>query len=71
MTAWVPVMSHDFFKEKNHKIANNSTTTKGIEKNNHRLRNLRILEIFGVCLTKFRNNKILLNEISHISHITD
>ncbi len=31
----------------------------------HRFGNLRLLEFFDVCLTKFDNNQILLNKISH------
>jgi len=50
---------------KNHKIANNTTTSIAREKNKHRFEILRILEIFDACLTKFKNNQILLNKISH------
>jgi hypothetical protein len=54
-----------FYLIKNHKIANNSTTTKAREKLSTDLEDFRVLEFFDVCLTKFKNNKILLNKISH------
>jgi hypothetical protein len=44
---------------KNHKIANNSTTTKAREKNKRIFGILRILEIFDACLTQFKNNQNL------------
>jgi len=49
---------------KNHKIVNNSTTTKAIEKISKDLKSVK-LEVFDVCLTKFKNSQILLNNISH------
>jgi len=47
-----------------HKIAKNSTTTKAREKiiTDYYPKNL---SFFGVYLTKFKNNQILLNKISH------
>jgi len=47
---------------KNPKIVHNSTTTKASEKISTYLESL---EFFDVCLTKFKNNQILLNKISH------
>jgi hypothetical protein len=35
------------------------------KKNKHRFGIHRILDIFNVFLTKFKNNQILLNEVSH------
>jgi len=54
----------NFYLVKNHRIANNSTTTKAREKIR---RGLESLEFFDVCLTKFKNNQILPNKISHRS----
>ncbi len=42
---------------KNHKIVNNSTTTKAIEKISKDLKSVK-LEVFDVCLTKFKNSQI-------------
>ncbi len=47
---------------KNHKIAKNSTTTQAREKISTELESL---EFLNVCLTKFKNNQILYNKISH------
>ncbi len=52
----------NFYLVKNHKIANNSTTTKAIEKISTYLESLKI---FDTRFTKFENNKLLLNKISH------
>jgi hypothetical protein len=65
VATWVPDMFGNFYLVKNHKIAHNSTTTKAGEKNKYMFGILRILEMFGVCSTKFKNYEILLNEISH------
>jgi hypothetical protein len=52
-------MSLSFQVVKNHKISNNLATTDGRE-------NLIVyVESFDVCLTKFKNNQISLNKISH------
>jgi hypothetical protein len=51
----------NFYLVKNHKIANNSATTK-LEKKISTY--LESLEFFDVCLTKMENNQILLNKIS-------
>jgi hypothetical protein len=50
---------------KNNKIAKNSTTTKASEKISGDLEILGFQLIFDICLTKFKNNQILLNKISH------
>jgi hypothetical protein len=63
MAAWVPNMSCNFYFLKNHKIADNSTTTKAKEKI------VRIWNIYNFrkesdeYLTEFKNNKFLLNKI--------
>ncbi len=48
--------------KKNHKIDNKSTTNDARE-NKNRLAIFRILEMFDVCLTNFKNNQILLDKI--------
>ncbi len=70
MAAWVSDMFCNFYLMKNHKIAINSTTAKARGKNKHLFGILGILEFFDVCLTKFKNNQILLNKISHIFLLT-
>ncbi len=50
---------------KNHKIANNSATTEARVKINTNLESLGFYKTFYVCLTKLKNNQILLNKISH------
>ncbi len=60
-TRW-PDMFCNFYLVKYHKNTKNSTTTKGREKISA---DLESLELFDVCLTKFKNNQILLNKISH------
>jgi hypothetical protein len=62
VAAWVSAMFCNFCLVKNHKIADNSTTTKAGEKITTYLESL---EFFDVCLTKFKNHQILLNKISH------
>jgi hypothetical protein len=59
VAALVPDMSCYFYVMKNHKIANNSTTTEAREKISTYLKSLEFLKIFDVHLTKF---EILLNE---------
>ncbi len=54
----------NFHLEKNHNFDKKSTTPKAREKIKHRIRILRILEKNDVCLSKFKNNQILLNKIS-------
>jgi hypothetical protein len=49
---------------KNHKITNNSTTTKAGEKISTDLEPLELQKFFDACLTKVKNNQILLNKIS-------
>jgi len=55
----------NFYLVKNHKIAQNSTTTKAREKTSTDLESLEFYKFFDVCLTKFKNNKILLNKVSN------
>jgi hypothetical protein len=50
------------FKVKNYKNAKNAKTTKAREKISTYLESL---EFFDVCLSKFKNNQILLIKISH------
>jgi hypothetical protein len=45
VASWVKDMVRNFYLVKNHKIANNSTTTKAREKSKHRFGILRISEI--------------------------
>ncbi len=45
-------------------------TTKAIEKISSDLESLEVQAFFDVCLTKFKNNQILLNKISHIFLLT-
>jgi hypothetical protein len=61
VAAWVLDMLCNFYLMKNHKIAKNSTTTKGIGKIST---DLESLEFFNVCLTKFKNNQILLIKLT-------
>ncbi len=47
---------------KNHKIANNSTTTEAREKISKYLKSLEFSKKFDVHLTKFENYQMLLNK---------
>ncbi len=58
MAAWVPGLVCNFY----HGVVNNSTTT---EPRGTISTDLEFLEFFDICLTKFKNNQILLNNISH------
>ncbi len=53
------------FLAKNHQIAKNSTITKAMEKISTDYRSIEFWEFLYACLTKFKNNQILLNKISH------
>jgi hypothetical protein len=55
VAALVPDMCCKCYSVKNHKIDKNSTTTKA-RKNKQVFEIIRILELFDVCLTKFKNN---------------
>jgi hypothetical protein len=57
----VPDMFGNFYLVKNHKIVKISTTACGREKISEDLESLEVWRIFD----KFKNNKILLNKISH------
>jgi hypothetical protein len=59
------IMFCNFYLVKNHKIANNSTTTKAREETKADLESLEFFKLFNACLTKSRNNVILLNNISY------
>ncbi len=50
---------------KNHRIANNSTDAVAREKINTDLESFELSNFVDACLTKFENNQILLNKISH------
>ncbi len=58
-------MCCNFYLAKNHKIAENLRTTYAIEKINTDLESLKFLIFFDMYLTKFKNNQILPNKISH------
>jgi hypothetical protein len=63
--ALFPDMFCNFYSVKNHTIAKNSTTTKAREKISTVLESLEFYNFLDVCLTKFKNNQIFLNKISH------
>ncbi len=65
MAAWLTDMFYNFQLVKNHKIAENSAITKAREKLSTDLESLEFYKFFDVCFTKFKNNEILLNIISH------
>ncbi len=65
MAAWFPDMFCNFYLVKNGKIAKNSTITKAREKISSDLESLEFLKHFDACLTKLKNNQILLHKISH------
>jgi hypothetical protein len=50
---------------KNHKITNNSGATEAREKISTNLESSEFETCFDVCLTKLKNNQILLNKIVH------
>ncbi len=50
----------NFYLVKNHKIANNSTTTEAREKVRKDLESLEFYKFADVGFTKFKNNHILL-----------
>ncbi len=56
LAAFFPYMFSNFYSVKNHKIANNSTTTKAIEKISTDFESLELWIFFDVFLTKFKNN---------------
>jgi hypothetical protein len=61
----VSTTSCNFSKVKNHKIDKCSTTIKAREKRGTYLESLEFYNFFDACWTKFRNNQIKLNKISH------
>jgi hypothetical protein len=65
-----PAMFCGFYLVKNLKIVINSTTTKAREKIDTDLESLEFYNFFDVCLTKSKNNQILLIEISRIFLLT-
>jgi hypothetical protein len=71
VAAWVPVVSCDFYLEKNHKIADNSMTFKRREKISTDLESVEFYKCFDVSLDKFENNQILLYKISHRFLVTN
>jgi hypothetical protein len=65
VAALVPDMFHNFYLVKNHKIANNSSTTEARAKLSTDLESFEFQKFFEVCLTKFENYQILINKIIH------
>jgi hypothetical protein len=65
VSAWVSNIFLNFYLVKNHKIANNSTTTKARKKLSTDLESLESQKCFDVCLTIIKNRQILLDKISH------
>jgi hypothetical protein len=65
VAAWASDMLCNFYAVKNHKIALNSTTNKAGEKISTDLETLEFQKFFDSRLTKFKNNYILLDKISH------
>jgi hypothetical protein len=61
VAAWFPDMFCNFYLVKNNKIAENSTTTKAREKISTDL----VLEFFYACLTRFKDDQILLYKSSN------
>ncbi len=54
-----------FLFTKSHKIVKILKTTKAREKIRTYLESLEFLKFFDVCLTKFKNNPIFINKITH------
>jgi hypothetical protein len=69
VAAWVSYMFYNFYLMKNHKIAHNSTTTTA-RKTKHKFGILKILEIFEIYFTYFKNSQILLSKISQTFLVT-
>jgi len=69
VAAWFPDMFCNFYLVKNHKFAKNSTTIKAGEKIGTGLESLEFYNNFDICLTKFKNNQILLNKISQAIYL--
>ncbi len=70
MAAWDSDMFCNFYLVKNHKIANNSTTSKAGEKISTYLESLEFHKFSDVCFTEFKNNQILINKISDRFQLT-
>jgi hypothetical protein len=64
VAAWVPDLVCDFYLMKNHKFADNVTTTKAGEKISTDLASLELFKYIDVGLATFENNQILRNKIS-------
>jgi hypothetical protein len=60
VAAWFPDMFCNFYLVKNHKVPKNLTATKAREKISSYLESLEFSKKFDVCLTRFKNNQILL-----------
>ncbi len=71
MAALVPDMFCNIYLVKNHKIANNSATTKATEKIGTYLDSLEVLKSFDMCLTKFEIYQFLHSKISHRFLVTN
>jgi hypothetical protein len=65
VAAVFPDMVCNFYFVKNKKIGKNSTTTKAREKISTDFESLEFSNVFYVCLTKFKNKKKLLHNITH------
>ncbi len=55
----------NFYLVKNHKIENNSMTTKAGEKISTYSESLEFYKLFGIHFPKFKCNQFLLNKSSH------
>ncbi len=65
VAAWFPDMFCNFYLVKNHKITKTQQPLKLEKKISTYLESLEFQKFFDVCQTKFNNNIILLNKISH------
>jgi hypothetical protein len=65
VAAWAPDVFLQLLLTENHKIVKNSTPTKDREKISTYLESLECFRFSDICLTKLKNNQILLNKISH------
>jgi hypothetical protein len=62
-TAWVPDMFSNIYLLKNHKIANNLTTTEAREKISANSESQEFQKYFNLGLSEFNSNQILLSKI--------
>ncbi len=71
LASLVTAMFCNFYLVKNNKIADNSVNTEAREKICTYLESLEFHNFFDACLTKFENDQILLNKISHRFLVTN